>query len=129
MEDFESIALGLVATPAKGNLDGKQHIEFSHSELSRLAQFPNSTDYNITLKILEGECEKLETDHMRQYKDKELFERTGLIAVAARLLYEKYMKEVNYHAAQFASMVEDAAVQEEVKALTPQQILINSFGM
>ena len=129
MQDFESIALGLVATPAKGNLDGKQHIEFSHSESARLAQFPNSTDYNITLKILEGECEKLETAHMRAYKDKELFERTGLIAVAARLLYEKYMKEVNYHAEKFADIEEYQAVEEEVKAMTPQQLLINQFGM
>ena len=129
MEDFESVALGLKATPAKGTLDANQHVVFSNAELQILSGFPNSAQYNINLKILEGEIEKLETEHMRSWKDKELFERTGLVAVAARKLYERYQHEVNYHSEQFNNLVEDRVIQKEVEKLTPEQILKNSFGM
>ena len=129
MEDFESVALGLKATPARGTLDANQHIKFSNAELQSVARFPNSGDYNITLKILEGEIEKLETEHLTHWKDTEKFDRTGLVAVAARMLYERYQMEINYHAGAFANALGEIATQEEVKNLTSEEIIKRSFGM
>ena len=129
MEDFESIALGLRATPAKATLDASQHVRLSNPELQIVSGFPNSSQYNITLKILEGEIEKLETEHLKHYKNREEFDRTGLIAVAARLLYEKYQHEVNYHSEQYASKIEESIIDEEVKNMTPEEIIRRSFGL
>ena len=129
MQDFEEIALGLRSTPAKGTLDANQHVNLSHAELQIVSGFPNSAQYNITLKILEGEIEKLETEHMRLWKNKEEFERSGLIAVAARKIYERYQKEINFHAEQFQIKLEDDQIEQEVKSMTPEEILRKSFGI
>jgi hypothetical protein len=90
---------------------------------------PNSPTYNVILRILEGEIEKLETEHMQAWRDKDLFERTGLVAVSARMLYEKFQIEVNYHSAEFMGAMEAATTERVVAEMSPEEFIRQSFGI
>ena len=70
------------------------HIELTDAEQQLLATLPGMPAYQVFIKLMEAEIIKAETDHFRAYADKEAFERTGLIAVAMRLLFERSQKEV-----------------------------------
>jgi hypothetical protein len=129
MQDFESIALGLRMPAPKPATVKNEHAELTIQEQAIAARLPNSDIYNVTLRILEGEALRLETEHMQAYKDKELFERTGLMAVTARLLYERFQMEVNYHAAEYRGELEAATVQQRVDEMSPEDFIRQGFGM
>jgi hypothetical protein len=78
---------------------------------------------------MEGEIEKFETEHMQAWKNKELFERTGLVAVAARSFYEKVQVEINYHASEFIGEMETAALERREEAMSPEEFIRRGFGI
>lgn len=127
MEDYESIAQGLKTNKPAPVRVQDDHLVLSHPELSTIARLPNSPEYNVLLRIMEGEIEKLETTHMKVWRDKELFERTGLIAVAARGFFESIQVEVNYHSTQFIGDVEADAIDKQVADMTPEEFIRKAF--
>lgn len=127
MEDFESIALGLQPPTAKAIVK-HDHLVLSHTEMAVVSRLPNSTEYNAILRIMEGEIEKLETEHMQAWRDKELFERTGLIAVSARAFYERFQQEINYHSQEFQGNQEALQVTQQVEQMTPEEFIRLGFG-
>lgn len=129
MEDFESIALGLKLPAAKAARGVNDHIVFSNADTQLLSQLPNSALYNVLLRLMEGELEKLETLHLQSWAEKDKFERTGLIAVAARVFYEGVQKEVNYQSAEAVSAREAEEIDRKVADMTPEEILRSGFGM
>ena len=129
MQDFESIALGLRPRPAQAALQKNEHLALSHAEAAVVSRLPNSTEYNAILKIMEGEIEKLETEHMQNWKDKDLFERTGLVAVAARTLYERFQIEINFHSSEFRGNEAGAELDKAVEEMSPEEFIRRGFGM
>lgn len=127
MQDFESVAQGLRTPQPKASQMQNDHLVLSHPEASTVARLPNSPEYNVILRIMEGEIEKLETAHMKCWQDKELFERTGLIAVAARGFYEKTQQEINYHSSEFVSAQIAAVEDQAAEQMTPEEFIRKAF--
>lgn len=129
MEDIEAIAQGIRRPYAAPRVLENDHLKLSPEERPLAARVPNSSEYNFILRILEGELEKLETEHMRTWKDKDLFERTGIVAVAARTLYERLQIEMNYHASMYEGELEAAVAEQSAAEMTPEEFIRKSFGM
>jgi hypothetical protein len=129
-EDFESIALGLKPTSQKKKtLQPNQHIPLSHGQMAILASAPQSDLYQVLLVIMEGVAQKLETEHMRHWKDKELFDRSGVLAVAAQLYFEAVQHEVLYQVNEFIGREDMMVAEAEAAEMTPQDFLKRSFGI
>jgi hypothetical protein len=129
MEDFETIAQGLQMARPKALVQANDHLTLSHEEGAAVSRLPNSIGYNVLLRLMEGELEKLETEHMRAYLDKELFERTGLMAVAARRFYERVQQEVNYQGSEFLGNVEGEQLDASVEQMSPEELTRREFGL
>lgn len=130
MQDFEEVALGLrVQAAKKAALTVNEHLKITDAEAAMVSHLPNSPEYNLILRIMEGECEKLETAHMSAWKDEKVFQRTGLIAVSARVFFEQFQREINYHSGEYRSVLETINVQKEVAAMTPEEFIRKGFGM
>jgi hypothetical protein len=129
MQDFESIALGLQSPAPKATLQRNDHLVLSHAERAVVATLPNSSAYNVILRIMEGEIEKLETLHMLSWRNKEEFERTGLIAVAARSFYTQLQNEINYHSIEFSGEQQAIQIEKAVEEMTPEEFMRKGFGL
>jgi len=129
MEDFETIALGLKNPAAKAQKRNLGHIPLSNAEMALVAALPESPLYNVELRIMEGIIETLETEHFKAFKNKDEFDRTGIEAVAARVFYERYQKEVAYQAAEFKGNEEALIEEEKAKNMTPEEFYKKSLGI
>ena len=93
-----------------------------------LVQWYGTSAYNVFVKIANGEIEKAETRHFQNWKDKEVFERTGLIAVALRMFFETLQQEFNHHVDEFRGEVAFAKQTEEldrIKRDDPESLIQN----
>ena len=129
MEDFEQAIEDFQIPKPKAASAKADHVLLSNAESATVSRLPNSPTYNVILRILEGEIEKLETEHMQAWRDKDLFERTGLVAVSARMLYEKFQIEVNYHSAEFVGAMEAATTERVVAEMSPEEFIRQGFGI
>jgi hypothetical protein len=127
--DFEALALGLKPEESKDAVIKNDHLVITADESAIASRLPNSSEYNFILRVLEGEIIKLETEHMQNWRDKELFERTGLVAVASRMLYERFQSEINYHSSEYLGAQEAYEVEQEVAELSPEDFIRRGFGM
>lgn len=127
MEDFEEVALGLQTKPAKKTPSVYEHIKMSENERSLISRLPGTPLYNTILRLMEGEIEKLETIHLQSWRDKELFNSTGLIAVAARLSFEAFQKEVLYQTEEVLGIKKNEEIVKESIQLSPEEFFKRSF--
>jgi hypothetical protein len=127
--DLEALALGLQPEASKEAIIKNDHLVISQDESVIAARLPNSNEYNFVLRVLEGEIIKLETEHMQTWRDKDLFERTGLVAVASRMLYERFQNEINFHSSEYLGAQEAYDVEQEVAELSPEDFIRRGFGM
>ena len=127
--DFEALALGLQPEESKDAVVRNDHLVITPDESAIASRLPNSSEYNFVLRVLEGEIIKLETEHMQNWRDKDLFERTGLVAVASRMLYERFQSEINYHSSEYLGAQEAYEVEQEVAELSPEEFIRRGFGM
>lgn len=129
MQDFESVALGLIPG-AQRKTAVREHVKFSEAELVQIARAQSGDPmYLVLLRLFEGELEKLETDHLKHWKDKEMFDRTGIVAVAARTFYERIQREVNYQAEEYQANRMAVQQEQEAEEMTPEDIVRRGFGM
>lgn len=124
-EDFELLepAPGLAAVSPDG-----LHLGLNAQEKLVLVQWYGTSAYNVFVKIANGEIEKAETRHFQNWKDKEVFERTGLIAVALRMFFETLQQEFNHHVDEFRGEVAFAKQTEEldrIKRDDPESLIQN----
>jgi len=130
MDDLEFLAQELSQPPlVKEKGRPQAHLPLSQSDLALAARLPNSSEYDLILRIFEGELQKLETEHMQSYRDKETFERTGLIAVSGRLLFERLQNEINFHSSEFRGELEAALAEKDSETMTPEEFIKKGFGM
>lgn len=100
-----------------------KHLGLTAGEKFVLARFFASQDWQVFVKLAMGEIEKAETEHFQAWKDKEAFERTGLVAVAQRLFLERLDKEIRHHVDEFAGEVEFARTKQEISQMSPEEFI------
>lgn len=111
LDEFETgPAEGLVPISMKG----PDSLKLAPSEQVLLVQGVHSPFYAILMKVFQGELEKLETAHFKTWKDKEAFERTGLLAVSARIFLERSEKEVLHQIEEFSADIDFAKKKKEI---------------
>jgi len=106
--------------------DRFQHKDFTLNEVQMLADLAGMSHYQILLRLMEGEVERGETDHMRAYKNKEEFERTGLIAVAQRIFFERVQKEIEHQRQELLGLLEEQQVSEQLKQVPLEELMKES---
>jgi len=117
---------GAIKPIATVKSDRFQHKDFTMNEVQMLADLAGMPHYQILLRLMEGEVERGETDHMKAYKDKELFERTGLIAVAQRIFFERVQKEIEHQKMELQGLLEEQQVSEQLKQVPLEELMKES---
>lgn len=116
-----------LVAPAEGLVGRKSTLTLGENEKLSLVNWATSTEYKIFLRLAESIIERSETSHLRTWKDKEAFERTGLVAVAQRLFFERLQKEVNNQYDEFAGELEFVRQEKGVASLSPEQRIQDSL--
>ena len=122
--DIDAIKTPLPVVKIK--TDRFQHKEFTVAEMQMLADLANMPHYQILLSLMEGEVERGETEHMRAYKDKEEFERTGLVAVAQRIFFERVQKEIETQKQELLGFLEEQQASEQLKQVPLEDLMKRS---
>ncbi|MGA7855726.1 MAG: hypothetical protein WCA15_20570 [Candidatus Acidiferrales bacterium] len=102
-------------------------LKFSPQDLVILASWVTSPAYKVWQKLCEGVIEKLETAHFSNWKDEEAFQRTGLLAVSARIHYEAVQREAINAVNEFAGEIDFARIKKEQIKISPEQQILNQF--
>lgn len=108
---------------AKSQVERLQHIEFNSTEKSLLASGSTSPFYQLILRLMEGEIEKAETEHFRAYRDREQFDRLGVVAVAMRIFFERVQTEIDYQRDEYFGEVEQQQADEELKKIPAVELV------
>ena len=122
-EDFDLLEPAPGLAPVSADL---KHLALNAQEKLYLVQWYGSHAYNVFVKLANGEMEKAETRHFQNWRNKEDFERTGLIAVALRLFFESLQQEFNHQVEEFQGEVTFAKQTEEldkIKRDDPESLL------
>lgn len=98
-----------------------ESLKLTPSEQVILTQWVNSPAYAVFVKLVEGEIEKAETFHFQKWQDKEMFERTGLFAVAMRIGFERVQKEMQRQVDEFAGELQFLKNKKEVAGTSPEE--------
>lgn len=86
-----------------------------------LVNFFYSPVYQVVLKLFQGEVEKAETSHFKKWADKDLFERTGIFAVAMRIGFERVQDEIARQVEEFAAEVDFIKKKQELAGMPLEQ--------
>ena len=102
-------------------------LQLTPQDLVILANWVNSPAYAVWQKLSEGVIEKTETAHFQNWKDKEAFERTGLVAVSQRMFYEQVQCEIKKQVDEFAGEIEFARKKVEMMKVSPEEQIVKEF--
>jgi hypothetical protein len=97
--------------------------ELTPNEKLLLVQWGSSKEYDVFLKLSESIITRAETFHFKNWGNHEAFERTGLIAVAMRIFYERLQKEIKHHYEEFAGEIAFAKTEKEVAKTSPEEMI------
>jgi hypothetical protein len=111
LDEFES---GPVEGLLPISMRDPDSLKLAPAEQVLLVQGVNSPFYQVLMKVFQGELEKLETSHFKTWRDKEAFERTGLLAVSARLFLERSEAEVKHQIEEFSADLDFIKKKQEV---------------
>ena len=121
---FEEFETGPVQGLAPIALRDPNALKLTPQDLVLLANFVGSPVYRVFQKLAEGIIEVTETGHFQNWKDKDAFERTGLVAVAQRAFYEEMQSQMLKQVEEFSSEVDFARKKkEQLKESIEDQIL------
>ena len=113
--------------PAEGLIGRRATLQLTENEKVMLANWARSAEYSIFLRLAEALIEVSETQHFKSWRDKEVFERTGLIAVAKRDFFEQIQKEVNTQYSEFQGELEFLRTEQELQTESPEEAIQRSF--
>ncbi len=113
--------------PAEGLIGRRATLQLTDTEKVMLASWARSTEYSVFLRLAEAIIEVTETKHFQLWKDKEVFERTGLVAVAQRDFFEQLQKEVNTQYSEFQGELEFLRTEQELQTESPEEAIQRSF--
>lgn len=121
MEEYQML-------PAAEGLTGKQSLlNLNENQKLALANWASSTEYAIFQVLAEGIIEEQVTTHLRCWKDKDSFERTGLVAVAMQTFYERLQKEVKHQYEEFQGELEFVKQETAKDKTSPEELIQRSF--
>lgn len=113
--------------PAEGLVGRKSTLTLSENERLSLVNWATSTEYKVFLRLAEAIIEVDETSHLKAWRDKEAFERTGLVAVAERIFFERLQKEINTQYEEFQGELEFLKTERGASQMSPEQIIQGSL--
>lgn len=113
--------------PAEGLAGRRTRTELTPNEKLLLANWAQSGEYDIFLKLAEIIIAEQEATHLKAWQDKQAFQRTGLVAVAMNLFFERLQKEVKNQYEEFSGEVEFAKKQKELENESPEEMIQRSF--
>lgn len=113
--------------PAEGLVGRKATLQLTENEKVMLVNWAHSAEYSVFLRLAEALIEADETKHFQLWRDKEAFERTGLVAVAQRLFFERLQKEVNTQFEEFQGELEFIKNEQEINTASPEEIIQRGF--
>lgn len=113
--------------PAEGLVGRRSTLQLTDNEKVALANWAGSNEYKVFLRLAEGIIEADETKHFKCWKDKEVFERTGLVAVAQRIFFERLQKEVNVQLEEFQGELEFLKTEQETSIASPEELIQRGF--
>lgn len=102
-------------------------LQLTPQDLVILAGWVRSPAYAVWQKLSEGVIEKAETAHFQNWKDREAFERTGLVAVAQRMFYEQLQQEAKKQVDEFAGEIDFARKKQELLKTSPEDQILKEF--
>ena len=102
-------------------------LKFTPQDLVILATWVTSPAYKVWQKLSEAVIEKQETAHFSNWKDAEAFQRTGLVAVAARMHYEAVQREAKAAVEEFAGEIDFARIKKDQVKTSPEQMILNQI--
>ncbi len=102
-------------------------LQLTPQDLVILAGWVASPAYRVWQKLSEGVIEKLETAHFQNWKIEADFQRTGLVAVSARMHYEQVQLEAKRAVDEFAGELDFARFMKEQVKVSPEQQVLNEF--
>lgn len=83
------------------------------NEKQNLSTLPGSKGYEALLKIMNEVIANAESEHFAAYKDRDLFDRTGLIAVSMRAFLEEVKQEINSQVEIFRATAQAKAIERQ----------------
>ncbi len=113
--------------PAEGLIGRRATLQLTENEKVMLVNWAKSTEYGVFLRLAEALIEVSETRHFKAWRDKEVFERTGLIAVAKRDFFEELQKEVNTQFEEFSGELEFLRKEQENSTASPEELIQRDF--
>ena len=117
MEDYQALA------PAEGLVHRRPTLQLSSDEKLVLVNWAISQEYVLWLKLAEGIIEKAETAHFQTWKDKDTFERTGIMAVAQRIFFERLQHEVKSQVEELQGELEFAKIKKDELNTSPEELI------
>jgi hypothetical protein len=102
-------------------------LQLTPNDLVTLATWVSSPAYVVWQKLSEGVIEKLETSHFQNWKNESDFQRTGLIAVSARMHYEQVQLEAKRAVEEFAGELDFARINKDKMRVSAEQQVLNEF--
>jgi hypothetical protein len=102
-------------------------LKLSPQDLVVLATWVSSPAYKVWQKLSEGVIEKLETAHFKNWKDQDDFQRTGLVAVSARMHYEQVQLEATRAVEEFSGELDFARLKQKQLRVSVEEQIQNEF--
>jgi hypothetical protein len=113
--------------PAEGLVGRRSTLKLSDNDRLLLANWAQSAEYSIFLRLAEALIEVAETTHFKSFRDRDKFVDTGLIAVAKRDFFEQLQKEVNTQYEEFAGELEFIKTEKQNIQASPEEQIQRSF--
>jgi hypothetical protein len=102
-------------------------LELTPSDKVQLVNFYRSPAYAVVMKLLEGEAEKAETQHMASWRDQDKFLSTGYVAVAFQLMFERVQSEIKRQIEEFSGELEFLKKKQEQQSISIEEQVEKSF--
>jgi hypothetical protein len=127
LEEFEGpgdrIAEGLNVPTVRD----PRFLELTPADKVQLVNFYRSPAYAVLMKLLEGETEKAETQHMVAWRDQEKFLSTGYVAVAFQMMFERIQAEIKRQVEEFAGELEFVKKRQDIQTISIEEQVEQSF--
>jgi hypothetical protein len=127
LEEFEGpqdrIAEGLNVPTVRD----PRFLELTPADKVQLVNFYRSPAYAVVMKLLEGEAEKAETQHMVAWRDQEKFLSTGYVAVAFQMMFERIQAEIKRQVEEFAGELQFIKQKQEQQKISIEEQVEQSF--
>lgn len=128
IEDLDAVISPLALVNRRRQMQERlSAIDLTDLQKSDLVRMAHGSEYEALLTLIESIVIISETEHFRAWKEPAMFERTGLVAVAERMLFEKIQKRIHGFVTELQGEQERIKHEAELKKMSPAELLQNSI--